>query len=56
MKKYLFEILYCENVALFRKKLFWKSRSPEKLDVCSVAFLKKIAVSKSSASGKVAVL
>ena len=50
------EILYCKKEALFRKKLLWKSSSPEKVDVRSIVFLKKIAASKSSTSGKVAVL
>ena len=49
-------ILYCGKVAPFRKKLLWKSSSPEKVEVRSVAFLEKIAVPKSSTSGKVAVL
>ena len=50
------EILYCEKVSVFRKKLLWKNSSPEKVDVRSIAFLKTIAASKSSTSGKVAVL
>ena len=49
-------MIYCVKVAFFRKKLLWKSSSLEKVDVRSIAFLKKIAVSKSSTSGKVAIL